>query len=446
MFEGHIDKWTFSVLFLFVLVLASAELQEVFEPGFTSLHRVYDLQLEDLTFKTKPRPQLMLRNLVLSVSAPPQSIKPRVFYRKAVRNLKLAAPNLETIELNGGYVFNPNNTKNVAELENEIDYLFDYFTAISSAIKTGNLTMKSAIFNIAVVFNKSVKNTSNYEQLLLDKFGESAIIDDSDSDGVEMLIDVNEIEFRVNFAFITDTLVVKKVRLPKGRTPFRKAAEKFLLSLWLKMHRQAQNQTADPFKPLFPNGVHRLANVRQIHLEDFCNECGYPGEQHEMVQLMLGLAVPPPSNTGSVYIFYIAAMQNLKSTLPNLKRVRLAGGYINHPEQNTNLDLIAELPYLRNLLRAVIKAAKQQKVEILGINFRSVLIFPESSFDRKEFAAELKKRFDHEVTDDEIASKDFDFIATIETVRCHIFLSLTEPVPGVMDNLSLGRHHYYPNS
>ncbi|KAI6174336.1 hypothetical protein M3Y98_01179300 [Aphelenchoides besseyi] len=313
MFEGRLSEWTLSLLLFFMFAFASAELQEVFEPGFTSLHRIYDLQLEDLAFKTKPRPQSMLRNLFLSISAPPHSIKPKLFYQKAVRNLKSAAPNLETIELNGGYVFNPNNTKNV-------------------------------------------KNSSNYEQMLLDKFGESSIIDDSDNDGVEMLIDLNGIEFRVNFAFITDTLIVKKV---------------------------------------FPDGVHRLANVRQIHLEDFCNECGYPGEQHDLVQLMLGLGVPPPSNTASVYVFYLSSMQNLKSTLPNLKRLRLAGGYINLAEQD--------------------------------------------SFDRKEFATELKKRFNYEVTDDEIASKDFDFVATIETVRCHIFLSLNEPVAGAMDQLPMGR-------
>ncbi|KAI6240370.1 hypothetical protein M3Y99_00469100 [Aphelenchoides fujianensis] len=444
----HPRVWLFLLLLLGVPWAGAAE-EEVFESGFSSLQRTYDLKLEDLSGKKNPKPQLLLKNVAIGVAAPPSSIrrtKLAAFYARAVRNLRAAAPNLRTVELNGGFVYRPNDPKNAAELTEEVAYIAAYFEAIGEAFRAANLTVKSGVFNFGLVFSEQVKNTSDYAAQLLAKFGEAAIIDDSDPEGVEALFDVEGTEFRVNFAFITDLEAVKKGGLPKGRTSFRKAAEKFLLPLWMKLMKEAEKHANDPFKPTIPAGITRLADVQKVHLEDFHGEDFYMDRQSELQQLMAGLGVPSAQHTESVYIFYLSAMSNLKQTLPSLKRLRLAGGYISRLEADDAEALSEELVYLRNLLRAVVKAARQKEVEVLGVNFRTVWLVSEANFDPKAFGGELEKRFGYTPTAEELAARDFDFNTRVEDVRVHVFISLAAPVPGMAENMPAGRMPYYPSS
>lgn len=84
---------------------------------------------------------------------------------------------------------------------------------------------------------------------MLDKFGNSSIIDDSDPNGVEMIVRLGKtIEFNVNFAFLTNLELVSKGRLPKGRTQFRVAAERHLTYLWEELAKKSKMQNFEPFK------------------------------------------------------------------------------------------------------------------------------------------------------------------------------------------------------
>lgn len=57
--------------------------------------------------------------------------------------------------------------------------------------------------------------------------------------------------------------------------------------------------------------------------------------QEELQQLTLGFSTPPDYFEVSVEEFYQHAVDNLKATFANLERVRLEGGYIYRPENES---------------------------------------------------------------------------------------------------------------
>lgn len=94
-----------------------------------------------------------------------------------------------------------------------------------------------------------VKNSSDYKQLLLNKFGNSSIVDETDPNGVEMVLEMNDyVEFRVSFVVLANLDTVKKGRLPKGRTQFRRAAENYLKLVWSEMAEKMKLNVMEPFK------------------------------------------------------------------------------------------------------------------------------------------------------------------------------------------------------
>lgn len=79
------------------------------ELGFDSLQKTLDLCLDDFARKEAVIETPILKDLSLCVSAPSRFPRRWLnwYYRKAVENLLKAAPNLKTLELNGGYVYYP---------------------------------------------------------------------------------------------------------------------------------------------------------------------------------------------------------------------------------------------------------------------------------------------------------------------------------------------------
>lgn len=78
---------------------------------------------------------------------------------------------------------------------------------------------------------------------------------------------------------------------------------------------------------MIPQHVKRISNARQIRFEEF-NQDGYMQEQEDLVQLTVGFSNPPDFANFPLDEFYSKAMQNVKMTFVNLKRLRLEGGYI----------------------------------------------------------------------------------------------------------------------
>jgi hypothetical protein len=227
-----------------------------------------------------------------------------------------------------------------------------------------------------------------------------------------MLIELNGTELHANFAFLTNTELARKGRLPYGRTEFRVAAEKYLGHVWKKFTDEADQRAMEPFKSckfyhlvfihnrlVVPPGVKRLSNPRQIHLEEFGQE-EYMQQQNDLVQLTLSFSIPPPFvEKGDVEGFYSSALMHLKETFPGLKRVRFEGGYIyhaenlvsplnNHPKdhkirlQSTTDLLHSEIVYAHSLLRALIKATREgTSVEVFSLNFRTAWFYEKQVSD-----------------------------------------------------------------
>lgn len=84
----------------------------MFEIGFDSLQKTLELCLDDFTRKSNVIVTRDLKELSLCVSAPSKFPKKWLgwYYNLAMQNLKKAAPNLKTLELNGGYFYFPKET------------------------------------------------------------------------------------------------------------------------------------------------------------------------------------------------------------------------------------------------------------------------------------------------------------------------------------------------
>jgi hypothetical protein len=129
----------------------------VFEPGFKSLQKNFDLCLDDFARKKDVIPAPMLEELLLCIRAPSKFPRKWLdwYYSLAVENLLKAAPNLKALELNGGYVFNPKEDT-VEELKKEIGYLDAYLRAVAKAIQGRKVHLRTNVFNVAVVFGEEV--------------------------------------------------------------------------------------------------------------------------------------------------------------------------------------------------------------------------------------------------------------------------------------------------
>lgn len=84
---------------------------------------------------------------------------------------------------------------------------------------------------------------------------------------------------------------------------------------------------------MIPTGAHRISNPRQIRLEEFYQD-GYMQEQTDLLQLTVGFSTPPTFIDIPIDEFYEEAINNVKLTFPNLKHLRLQGGYIYRPGAN----------------------------------------------------------------------------------------------------------------
>lgn len=84
----------------------------VFEDGFDSLQKALELCLDDFIHKDNVIVANELKELSLCVSAPSELSAKRLdwYYSLSIHNLKKSAPNLKSLELNGGYVYFPKKT------------------------------------------------------------------------------------------------------------------------------------------------------------------------------------------------------------------------------------------------------------------------------------------------------------------------------------------------
>lgn len=88
-------------------ILKASEFFLVLEPGFDSLQKSLELCLDDFARVKRVVEVQELKELSLCVSAPSRFPQKWLqwYYRLAMNNLQKAAPNLRTLELNGGYVY-----------------------------------------------------------------------------------------------------------------------------------------------------------------------------------------------------------------------------------------------------------------------------------------------------------------------------------------------------
>lgn len=89
---------------------------------------------------------------------------------------------------------------------------------------------------------------------------------------------------------------------------------------------------------MFVPGTKRLNRAGELHLEEFYDEKFVNPQlkdktpQESLEQLVLSVGVPELNNITAVD-FYTQAIKNLKKYAPNLKSVRIDGGYAFNPEK-----------------------------------------------------------------------------------------------------------------
>lgn len=82
----------------------------------------------------------------------------------------------------------------------------------------------------------------------MEKFGNTSIIDDTDLNGVEMIVKFKKrIQFHLNFAILTDVSLIDRENIPQKRIQFRLAAEKYLSPILDKMANKSKLDPLEPF-------------------------------------------------------------------------------------------------------------------------------------------------------------------------------------------------------
>uniref|UniRef100_A0A1I7S7S9 SEA domain-containing protein n=1 Tax=Bursaphelenchus xylophilus TaxID=6326 RepID=A0A1I7S7S9_BURXY len=126
----------------------------VLEKGKKEINLAGKTFLEDFYEQPGNEPQYELEKLTLSVSFENGSVERAwQFYTRAVTNLKMSAPSLKVIALDGGYVFNPE-ADTTSKFEEEIYHLREHLNLLVKTLKNAGIKVEPIRFVAIYTFQE----------------------------------------------------------------------------------------------------------------------------------------------------------------------------------------------------------------------------------------------------------------------------------------------------
>jgi hypothetical protein len=200
---------------------------------------------------------------------------------------------------------------------------------------------------------------------------------------------------------------------------------------------------------VFVSGVKRLNRAGEIHLEEFYNETfanprivGKIDPQNTLEHLVLSLGVPEIKDVVASE-FYTKAVKNLKKYAPNLKSVRLDGGYTYNPEHVTNETIKNEIIYFHDNLSAVLKAFKDAGIAVNSLKLKVYWLSSKKDADDSGYPALIKSSFNYEPTEADVDSGKVLMKFKLNDIDSAVDLNFFDQAP---KELPYGRINYYSTS
>jgi hypothetical protein len=389
----------------------------------------------------KNKDEMTLQTLLYT---PSETEKPQEFYEAAVENLKKFSPKLRLLHLFGGHTFYPENST-VKSVQEEIAYTKDHLKALIKALNKNKITVTSNILTVMLVVDEKCQTESNFEEIISKQFGKDSIVDDSNQDGLELLFKIDGIDLHLYFVFINNLEAVKKTKLPYGRTAYARSISEFLDPIYEELEARSKDRIKFDETKLFVAGVKRLNRAGELHLEEFYDEKFINPQlkdrtpQDTLEQLVLSVGVPQLVNQ-SAEEFYTQAVKNLKKYAPNLKNVRLDGGYAFNPEKIDNETIKNEVIFFHNNLEAVLKAFGDEGITVSSLKLKVYWLSSKKHSEEHGYPSLIKTSFNYEPTEADVESGKILMTFKMQKIQPSVDLHFFDKAP---KELPFGRTNYY---
>jgi len=435
------------LLFLALPLIFAAD--DVFEADDEIVKQADQAQIEQF-FSTKnltkieDKDELTLSTLLYT---PEGTDKPQKFYETAVENLKKYATKLRILHLYGGHTFYPENGSPKA-IQEEIAYTKDQLKALLKSLHQHGITVTSNLLTILVVVDDKSQKESKFEEIVAKQFGKDSIVDDSNEDGLELLFKLEAIDVHLYLVFVNNLEAVKKTKLPFGRSAYAKSISEYLDPIYDELEAQSKAKIKIDDTKLFVQGVKRLNKAGELHLEEFYDEKFVNPQikdatpQDTLEQLVLSVGVLQLINQ-TAEEFYTQAVKNLKKYAPNLKNVRLDGGYAYNPEKTDSETIKREINFFHDNLEAVLKAFKDASITVSSLKLKVYWLSSKKDAEDSGYPALIKSAFGYEPTEADVDSGKVLMTFKLEGVQASVDLHFFDQAP---KELPYGRTNYYTAS
>jgi hypothetical protein len=372
------------------------------------------------------------------------------FYDTVVSNLKQYAPKLRILHLFGGHTWYPKESTATA-IQEEVVYSKNHLDALLKSLNKHNIIVSSNLLTIMLVADEKAQNQSNFEETVENQFGKDSVVDDSNVDGLELLFKIDDVDIHLYLVFINNLESVNKTTLPFGRCAYAISIEKHLDSIYEELEEQAKKRIKTDDSKLFVSGPRRLNKAGELHLEEFYGEQFVNSKikdttpQDTLEQLVLSIGVPPELNNITAFEFYTQAVKNLKKYAPNLKAVRLDGGYAFNPtEQAIDNDTIKhEIIWFHDNLAAVLKSFGDAQIIVHSLKLKVYWLSSKQNAKDSGYPALIKTSFNYEPTEADIDSGKVLMIFKLHDIQSSVDLHFFNQSP---THLPHGRTNYYSAS
>jgi len=327
-------------------------------------------------------------------------------------------------------------------------YTKEHLTALLKALNKNKIKLTSNILTVLLVVDENSRKESKFEEFVGEQFGKDSVVDDSNEDGLELLFKLDGIDIHLYFVIVSHLDTVKKTELPFGRTAYLRSTSDQLKPVYDELETHIKKRIKTDDTKLFVPGVKRLNKAGELHLEEFENEkfankkVTDKTAQDTLEQLVLSVGVPRLENTTATE-FYAQAVKNLKKYAPNLKTVRLDGGYANNPEKTDSDTIKNEITFFHDNLEAILKAFKAEGITVSSLKVKIYWLATKKEADNSGYPALLKKVFGYEPTEADVNSgkvlMNFELEGIHSSVDLHFFYEAPKSLPH-------GRTDYYTAS
>jgi len=435
-----------ALLFLVPLIFAA---DDAFEADDEIVKQAGQAQIEQF-ISTKnlttveDKDELTLQALLYT---PADTEKPQEFYETAVENLKKFAPKLRILHLFGGHTFYPEDSSPKA-IQEEIAYTKDQLKALIKALQHNKITITSNLLTIMLVVDDKSQKESNFEEIVSKQFGKDSIVDDSNEDGLELLFKMDGIDLHLYLVFVNNLEAVNKTKLPFGRTAYARSISEYLDPIYDELEEQSKQRIKIDDTKLFVAGVKRLNKAGELHLEEFYDEKFVNPQlkdlspQKTLEQLVLSVGVPELNNQ-TAEEFYTQAVKNLKKYAPNLKNVRLDGGYAYNPEKIDNETIKNEIIFFHKNLEAVLKAFGDAGITVSSLKLKVYWLSSKKDAEESGYPALIKTSFNYEPTEADVDSGKVLMKFKLHQIHSSVDLHFFDQAP---KELPFGRTNYYTAS